>query len=415
MHNVANRVAASLAAILLVVAAPLGPACSQGLDKMRLGYSGTGLNNYVLEMDRRGGIFRKNGLDLEVVYVNSGSLLNQALIAGTFDVSFSQGSEAMLAKLRGADMRITAVIANRFNHVYLTASAITSIKQLKGKKVAVSRFGSGSHFQSNLALKEGGLDPDKDVTILQIGNSAARMAAILSGTVDGTIMAADFVPRAKKEGFNVVADLADSKIDYPFLSLNMMGNYIERNPKMVKSLIKSMSESIRALQTDLSAAKVVVRAVLRTEDVETVDYATMRSIQVLARRPFPTSAGIQTVLDELGKEPKAKSSKFEDFVDLRVGALELFIPDEVLRQRDVRQVRGIENQAFCAVSRQRGTADDCSRHDVGRRQDGDSKRNELCHCPHASIRPWHGRAPSLRCWRSVCRRRCKGSRRLPTA
>ena len=317
MHKIATHTAVAFAVLLLTVAASLNPACSQTLDKMRLGYSGTGLNNYVLEMGRRAGIFRKNGLDLEVVYVNSGSLLNQALIAGTFDVSFSQGSEAMLAKLRGADMRITAVIANRFNHVYLTAPVITSIKQLKGKKVAVSRFGSGSHFQSNLALKEGGLDPDKDVTVLQIGNSGARMAAILSGTVDGTIMAADFVPRAKKEGFNVVADLADSKIDYPFLSLNMMGNYIERNPKMVKALIKSMAESIRALQTEQSAAKAVVRAVLRTEDVETVDYATMRSIQVLARRPFPTAAGIQTVLDELSKEPKAKSSKFEDFVDLR--------------------------------------------------------------------------------------------------
>ncbi|MET0644473.1 MAG: hypothetical protein ABWZ17_08855, partial [Candidatus Binatia bacterium] len=99
MHNVAIRVAASLALLLMAVAASFSPAYSQTLDKMRLGYSGTGLNNYVLEMGRRGGIFRKNGLDLEVVYVNSGSLLNQALIAGTFDVSFSQGSEAMLAKL----------------------------------------------------------------------------------------------------------------------------------------------------------------------------------------------------------------------------------------------------------------------------------------------------------------------------
>jgi NitT/TauT family transport system substrate-binding protein len=317
MHNFKVRLTASLAVFLLAVAFAYCPAYSQTLDKMRLGYSGTGLNNYVLEMGRRSGIFRKNGLDLEVVYINSGSLLNQALIAGTFDVSFSQGSEAMLAKLRGADMRITAVIANHFNHVYITAPAITSIKQLKGKKVAVSRFGSGSHFQSNLALKEGGLDPDKDVTVLQIGNSAARMAAILSGTVDGTIMAADFAPRAKKEGFNVVADLAMTNIDYPFLSLHMMGNYIERNPKMLKALIKSMSESIGVLQTDNNAAKAVVRSVLRTDDVETVDYATMRSIQVLARRPFPTPAGIKTVLDELSKEPKAKSSKFEDFVDLR--------------------------------------------------------------------------------------------------
>jgi len=317
MYNVAIRVAVWLAVFILAVAASHSPAYSQALEKMRLGYSGTGLNNYVLEMGRRGGLFRKNGLDLEMVYINSGSLLNQALIAGTFDVSFSQGSEAMLAKLRGADMRITAVIANRFNHVYLTAPGITSIKQLRGKKVAVSRFGSGSHFQSNLALKDGGLDPDKDVTVLQIGNSAARLAAILSGTVDGTIMSADFVPRAKKEGFNVVADLAATNIDYPFLSLNIMGNYIERNPKMVKALIKSMSESVTVLQTDTSAAKAVVRSVLRTEDVETVDYAAMRSIQVLARRPFPTTAGIQTVLDELSKEPKAKSSKFEDFVDLR--------------------------------------------------------------------------------------------------
>jgi NitT/TauT family transport system substrate-binding protein len=306
-----------LIAIVLTGTSPIELAFGPTLEKMRLGYSGTGLNNYVLEMGRRAGLFRKNGLDLEIVYVNSGSLLNQALIAGTFDISFSQGSEAMMAKLRGADMRITAVVANRFNHVYLTAPAITSIKQLKGKKVAVSRFGSGSHFQSNLALKEGGLDPEKDVTILQIGNSAARMAAILSGTVDGTIMAADFVPKAKKEGFNIVADLADTKIEYPFLSLNFMGSYIDRNLKMVKGLIKGMSESIRALQTDSAAAKAVVRTVLRTDDVDTIEYATMRSIRVLDRRPFPTVAGIQTVLDELGKEPKAKSMKFEDFVDLR--------------------------------------------------------------------------------------------------
>jgi ABC-type nitrate/sulfonate/bicarbonate transport system substrate-binding protein len=223
----------------------------------------------------------------------------------------------MLAKMRGADMRIVAVIANRFNHVYITAPSITSMKQLKGKRVAVSRFGSGSHFQSNLALKDGGLDPDKDVTILQIGNSGARMAAILSGTVDGTIMAADFVPKAKREGFNILTDLADTKIEYPFLSLNMMGPYIDRNLKLAKALIKSMSESIRALQTDATNAKIAIRAALKTDDVETIDYALSRSVRVLDPRPFPTVAGIQTVLDEIGKEAKGKTIKFDDFVDLR--------------------------------------------------------------------------------------------------
>lgn len=312
-----SRVWLFVSLVILLSSAPCFDAAAQNLEKVRLGYSGTGINNYVLQIGKRLGIFRKNGLDLEVVYVNSGSLLNQALIAGTFDVSFSQGSEAMLAKLRGADMRIVAVIANRFNHVYLGAPSITSIKQLKGKKVAVSRFGSGSHFQTILALKEGGLDPEKDVTVFQIGNSGARMAAILSGTVDGTIMAADFVPKAKKEGFNILADLADTKIEYPFLSLHMMGSYIDRNMKTAKALIRGMSESIRALQTDPTNAKIAIKAALKTDDAETIDYALARSVRVLDPRPFPTQAGIQTVLDEIAKEAKGKTFKFDDFVDMR--------------------------------------------------------------------------------------------------
>jgi NitT/TauT family transport system substrate-binding protein len=89
----------------------------QGIEKINIGYSGTGITQYVLEMPRRLGIYRKNGLDPLIVYVGSGSLLSQALIGGSFDVAFSQGSEAMLARLRGADQRIVASVANHFNHV----------------------------------------------------------------------------------------------------------------------------------------------------------------------------------------------------------------------------------------------------------------------------------------------------------
>ena len=289
----------------------------QTLDKVRLGNSGTGINVYLIDVGKRMGLFRKHGVDLEAIYVSSGSLLNQALMAGTFDIAMSQGSEAMLAKLRGADIRINAVIANRFNHVYLSGPGLTSIKQLKGKRVAVSRFGSGSHFQTNLTLKDGGLDPEKDVTVLQIGNSSARMAAIMGGTVDGTIMAADFVPRAKKAGFNILADLAETKIEYPFLSLHTLGAYTDRHLRTVKAIIKGMSDSIRALQSDPAVAKAAIRSALRTDDQETIDYALARAVQVLDRRPFPTQGGIQTVMDELSKEAKGKTWKFDDFVDLR--------------------------------------------------------------------------------------------------
>jgi NitT/TauT family transport system substrate-binding protein len=290
----------------------------QGIEKLNIGYSGTGITQYVLEMPRRLGIYRKNGLDPLIVYVGSGSLLSQALIGGSFDIAFSQGSEAMLARLRGADQRIVASVANRFNHVYMTAPSITSIKQLKGKKIAVSRFGSGSHFMTNLVLREAGLDPERDVSVLQIGNSGSRLAAILTGSVDGTIMAADFIPQAKKEGLNVLVDLADTKIEYPFLTFNMMGPVVDRRFNIIKAFIKSISEGIYMLQTDSVAAKAAIKAALRTDDLETIEFAAMRSAKVLERRPFPTRAALQTVVEELSpKEPKAKSSKLEDFVDLR--------------------------------------------------------------------------------------------------
>jgi NitT/TauT family transport system substrate-binding protein len=167
---------------------PSNPAHPQTLAKIRIGYSGTGDSQYILELPRRQGIFQKNGLDPEIVYVNSGTLLSQALIAGNFDVALTRGSTPMLGKLRGSEQYIIATYSNHFNDVFLTTPEITTVKQLKGKKVAVSRFGSGSHILTNLVLKQGGLDPQKDVTVLQIGNSSARFAAILSRTIEGSLI-----------------------------------------------------------------------------------------------------------------------------------------------------------------------------------------------------------------------------------
>lgn len=298
--------------------APLRPALAQELQKVNVGYSGTGITQYTLEIARRQGLFRKNGLDPVIVYVGSGTILSQGLIAGSFDIAFSQGSEAIAAKLRGFDQRIVAAVANHFNHVFMSHPSITSLKQLKGKKVAVSRFGSGSHFMTELVVKDAGLDPKKDVAVLQVGNSSSRMAAIMAQSVDATIMAADFVPLAKKQGFNILVDLADTKMEYPFLSFHMMSPFIDHNLKTVKAFIKSISEGIRVLKTDRNAAKAAIQAALKTNDAETLEYAAVRAAKVLEVRPFPTVAGIQTVLEELSeREPKARTMKFEDFVDLR--------------------------------------------------------------------------------------------------
>ena len=209
---------------------------SQQLTKLKIGYSGTGNTQYLLELPRRQGIFRKNGLDPEIVYVTSGSLLSQALIAGNFDVALTRGTTPMLGKLRGSEQLIVANYSNHFNDVFLAAPEITAVKQLKGKRIAVSRFGSGSHILTNLVLKQAGLDPQKDVTVLQIGNSAARLAAIMSRSIEGSLISIDFVPRARGEGLHVLVDLTESKVEYPVLSFFVMGPVMENNRRTVREL-----------------------------------------------------------------------------------------------------------------------------------------------------------------------------------
>ena len=219
----------------------------------------------------------------------------------------------------GSEQYIIATYSNHFNDVFLTSPEITTVKQLKWKKVAVSRFGSGSHILSNLVVKQGGLDPQKDVTTLQIGNSSARFAAILSRTIDGSLISVDFVPCAKREGLNTVADLTESTVEYPVLSFFMMGPLTENNRRIAKALIKSISEGVRIFQTDTAIAKAVIKSVLRSDDRDTLQLTAARVAKSFERKPLPTSAGIQTALDELRAiDPgKVKTARFEDFVDLR--------------------------------------------------------------------------------------------------
>ena len=130
--------------------------------------------------------------------ITSGSLLSQALIAGNFDVALTRCTTPMLRRLRGSEQYIVANYSNHFNDVFLAAPEITSVKQLKGKRIAVSRFGSGSHILTNLVLKQAGLDPQKDVTVLQIGNSAARLAAIMTRSIEAPHLHR-LCPRARRK------------------------------------------------------------------------------------------------------------------------------------------------------------------------------------------------------------------------
>ena len=147
--------------------------------EINLAFSTMTLNNTALWIARDLGFLKKNGIDAQVIYVQGGGVLVQGMLSGNIPVALTSGSQAVASNLAGSDIVLFSTLHAGAGPRYLGVNKeIQNAAQLKGKKLAVSRFGSSSDFILRFALRKAGLDPDKDIAILQIGNSPDRLAAL---------------------------------------------------------------------------------------------------------------------------------------------------------------------------------------------------------------------------------------------
>ena len=292
---------------------------ARAIDKIVLGYSGVGSGEEVHHFAKEVGLFKKYGLDVEIVYIPGGSTVVQSMIAG--DVQFGRGSatEVVTAHLAGFPLKILTALINKFVYSFVTPMNIARPQDLKGRAVAVSRFGSGSDFITRLALKSWGLEPVKDVTILQIGNSPERLAAVAGGKVQGSILSLSQTPRAKKLGLRVLADLSQIDAEYPQGVLYASAVLIEKRPDLITAFLKAYVEGIQQFKTNRPAAYNIIAknsGIKDRSDIE--EYHKLLTTKFLLDYPLPTVAGMKTVLDDLGaKNPKIRELKPEDLLDTR--------------------------------------------------------------------------------------------------
>ena len=175
---------------------------------INIAYSTIGANNTVVWVARDMGFFKKHGLDAQVLYVQGGGILIQGMLNGNIPISITGGSQAIVSNLAGTDLLLFSTFHSAAGPRYLgVAKDIQNAAQLKGKKLAVSRFGSSSDFILRFALRKAGLDPEKDVAILQIGNSPDRLAAMRNGQISGTMLTVEDRWAAEKFGFRTLLDV----------------------------------------------------------------------------------------------------------------------------------------------------------------------------------------------------------------
>ena len=287
------------------------------LRKINIAYTATSPYQAVLIVAKEIGLFKKHNLDPTLVFTTGGSLGIQAMIGGDVAMTLSDGSSSVGSKLAGVDVLVIASLLNTFPYSLIALPEIKKVDQLKGAKVAVSRFGSATDLSVKMALARVGLNAEKDVTLLQIGVQTARYAALQSRNVQATIITPPFTLTARKAGMQTLLDMAELNIPFQLTALLALRPYLKSNPDMVLSVIRTLSEAIHFYKREKEATIKILGKYLRTDDREALE-ETHREIAIksIPEKPYPTLAGIKTILDEtVLRNAKAKGAKPEDFVD----------------------------------------------------------------------------------------------------
>jgi len=262
------------------------------------------------------GIFKKQNLNLEMIFIPGGSLSLQALIGKSLDLLMTGGPPVVNAYLQGAKIKIIGGVTNLLPYTFVAISGIRSAEQLKGKKIGISRFGSNTDYVVRLALTQFAL-PASDVQILQVGGSQARLLAMKSGAIAATVLSPEEALVAQKMGYGVLLDFIDKGIEFPHVNFVARDDVLDGQPQIVRAFLRAYVESVRYYKThrDEAVKKIIALSKLPERQMaETVFDGSLRATPDDAR---PTLKGMETVLDAAAKEnPKAKGLTVQQLIDL---------------------------------------------------------------------------------------------------
>jgi NitT/TauT family transport system substrate-binding protein len=263
------------------------------------------------------GLFKKQGLDLEMVFMSGSTRGIQGLISGDLSFAAAVGPSVINGKLAGGDVAIISSVGNTLPYYIVGKSEIKSPEELKGKSAAVHIPGTAADFALRLALKRVGISY-RDIKAIMVGGAPGRFAALKTGQVDFTVVTESGKIDAERSGFKVVIDMAKLNVPFQFACTATTGRIIRQNPDMVYRLVRSLAEAVHYFKTHKDESiKIMQRYTLgQSRAVLEGSYSAYRDL--LVEDLFPTLEGLKNTLEvQASFDPKAAKTKAEDFVDLR--------------------------------------------------------------------------------------------------
>ena len=259
-----------------------------------------------LYLGERAGLFKKNQLEAQLIYMPGGSLIVQTLLSGEVGVASLAPPSAVAAWVKGAELAVVAGGIERALNVLMVNPKIKTPEDLKGKRVAISRFGSLSDVSLRDALAFYKLKPSQDVSIAQMGGLGERMVALTSGVVDGAILNVDQVFQAEKLGFQILIDLRKLPLTYSTQGIVVSREFLRAQRNIVKRFLKVYIEGIKIFKTDKEFSMDTLSRYIKTSDREILSKTYDVYRDAWETVPLVRRDGIQQALDSI---PDAKNTK----------------------------------------------------------------------------------------------------------
>ncbi len=306
---------------LITVLAFVDPSAGQEdkLDKVRAARAGDSATEAAIWFAKEGRLFEKYGLSVEMIRLWGSSLVVSMMLAGEIPISQIGAAAVVDSNLAGGDLVILASILRNFVFYIFSRPEIERMTDLKGKTMGVTRYGAISDFAARFALARYGLQPDKDVAVIQTGGATESVAALSTNRIQAVALTAPATIRARKLGFKELLDVSKLEANFPFNGVVTRRSYLRGNENIVRRFLKAYVEGVVLAKKDPLFAKKVMAKYFKSDDKEVLD----ESYEWIVRQnfsipPYPAIQGITTILKEIeARNPRAKTMKPEDFVDMR--------------------------------------------------------------------------------------------------
>ena len=288
---------------------------SVAADRIRISYTAPGPQHGLLWLGDTAGLFKKNNLDLEIIYM-PGNISAPSLMSG--EIQFGQMTGALMSpvRLQGGDPVMLVSVQELLDDRLVVRPNIRSPEELKGKRIAISRFGAASHMRVLNMLPRYGLS-DKDVTFLQIGDTPARIVAMIGNSVDASSFSPPDHLAAVQAGMKILLNMADLNIYYQGTGLVSTQRYIAKNRDVVRRMVKSYVEAIQIVRTNPDLTKKAFNKYRKTRDEKQLEDAYQTLREIVKPKPYPNMESFRTIFKDVSDRiPAAKTADPKEFVDI---------------------------------------------------------------------------------------------------